>query len=176
MHAEQDKNVSHSFGHIMLLIVAWLLMPFLLPLVLAVFILCLLFGLLLQAMIWLIWLPQGRDTLVVYSDSPHWKQFFEDAFLPLVAQRSYVLNWSRRNAWRRFCLPVLALRYFGGRNEFNPLLVLFRPFRPARTFRLWKAFQDHKHGKSEKLDEALDKIAQELRLRRSDMIVSQESA
>ena len=40
---------------------------------------------------------------------------------------------------------------FGGWREFNPLAVVFRPFRRTRTFRFWQPFRDFKHGHPEAL-------------------------
>ena len=52
-------------------------------------------------------------------------------------------------------LSVLAFRYFGGYREFNPMVVVFRPFRRTSTFRFWQAFRDNKHGKTKTLDETI---------------------
>jgi hypothetical protein len=38
------------------------------------------------------------------------------------------------------------------RREFNPLAVVFRPFRPARVFRFWQPFREWNHGKREALE------------------------
>ena len=43
-------------------------------------------------------------------------------------------------------------RHFGGHREFNPLVVLFRPFRLAKVFRFWLAFKDWKHGYREPVE------------------------
>jgi hypothetical protein len=40
----------------------------------------------------------------------------------------------------------MAFRHFGGYREFNPLAVVFRPFRRTHKFRFWKPFRDWKHG------------------------------
>ena len=47
----------------------------------------------------------------------------------------------------------LAFFHFGGYREFNPLAIVFRPFRFTRKFRFWKAFRDYKHGHPVKLRE-----------------------
>jgi hypothetical protein len=49
-------------------------------------------------------------------------------------------------------------RSFGGRREFNPLVIVFRLFGRARSFRFWQPFQDWKRG----YREPLEKIRQEL--------------
>ena len=68
-----------------------------------------------------------------------------------------LFNWSHRRRWRR-ALAVLVFRYFGGHREFNPMAVVFRPFRRAKTFRFYASFRDFKHGETE----AVPKMEQEL--------------
>jgi hypothetical protein len=100
--------------------------------------------------IWCCWGLRGLDILLVYSDGPVWHDYFEQNILPLLGERAVVLNWSRRREWR-FSLATIAARHFGGRREFNPLAVVFRPFRLTRTFRFWQPFQDYKHDRPEAL-------------------------
>ena len=95
-------------------------------------------------------LARGRDVLFVYSDSPVWHEYIEQRFLPHLVRRAVVLNWSERNRWN-LSLGQVAFRFFGGRREFNPLAVVFRPLRRTRTFRFWTAFRDLKHGRPEAL-------------------------
>jgi hypothetical protein len=84
----------------------------------------------------------------VYSDSPVWHDHIEQQVLPRLGQRAVVLNWSERKQWRR-SLAVMAFRYFGGTREFNPLAVVFRPFRLAHRFRFYEPFREFKHGRPE---------------------------
>lgn len=126
-----------------------------LPLV-AVVVVCYLAGyavawLVLHLMIWTWWNARGRDVLFVYSNSPVWLPHIEHNILPYLDRRALVLNWSERKRWR-FSLARLAFRFFGGRREFNPLAVVFRPFRRTRIFRFWMAFRDLKHGRPEALE------------------------
>ena len=44
-------------------------------------------------------------------------------------------------------LARAAFYHFGGNRQFNPLAIVFRPFRRPRTFRFWQPFQDFKHGR-----------------------------
>jgi len=110
-----------------------------------------LYGLSLQTLIWLRWNMIGRLALFVYSDSPNWKEYIEDQILPHLGEEVVLLNWSERKNWKRYSLPVLAFYYFGGTSEFNPLGVVFRPFRRTQVFRFWKPFKDYKHGNVESL-------------------------
>src|SRR5690349_129065 len=98
----------------------------------------------LHIVIWTLWCVRGRDILFVYSDSPIWRDYIEQRLLPPIRHRAIVLNWSQRKRWR-FSLAKVAFRHFGGYREFNPLAVVFRPFRRAQKFRFWKPFRDWKH-------------------------------
>ena len=100
--------------------------------------------------IWTWWCPRGRDVLFVYSDSPIWRGYIDDRILPLLGERAVVLNWSQRKQWRP-SLSRMAFHHFGGSREFNPLAVVFRPFRRTRTFRFWQPFRDVKRGHSSAL-------------------------
>jgi hypothetical protein len=88
--------------------------------------------------------------LFVYSDSPIWRDYIDERILPLHAERALVLNWSERRRWRP-SLSRMTFHHFGGSREFNPLAVVFRPFRRTRTFRFWQPFRDFKHGHPEAL-------------------------
>jgi len=72
------------------------------------------------------------------------------------------MNWSDRRHWKRLSLPVMAFRFFGGSCEFNSLIVVFQPFRWAKTYRFWKPFQDYKHGKTSTLDTMEKRLFQHL--------------
>jgi hypothetical protein len=72
-----------------------------------------------------------------------------DCFPP-IRYRAVILNWSERKRWR-FSLASIAFRHFGGHREFNPLAVVFRPFRPTRKFRFWPPFREFKQGNAEPL-------------------------
>jgi hypothetical protein len=100
--------------------------------------------------IWMWWCLRGRDILFVYSDSPIWREYIEQRILPYIGERAIVLNWSHRKRWR-ISLGRLAFHHFGGYRQFNPLAVVFHPFRRTRIFRFWQPFRDFKHGNPEAL-------------------------
>jgi hypothetical protein len=78
--------------------------------------------------------------------------------LPLVRERAVVLNWSERQMWPRLSFRAHVFHCFGKGREFNPLIVLFSPFRRARIFRFWLPFQDWKRG----YPEPVKKLREEL--------------
>ena len=112
----------------------------------------------LYLLVWLLWLPKGKDILFVYSDSPIWCEYTTTEILPLVERRAVVLNWSERSKWPLWSLGVSVFHRFGGGRDFNPLVVLFQPFRRARTIRFWQAFKDWKRD----YREPVERLRQEL--------------
>jgi len=114
----------------------------------------------LYLLVWCIWLPRGKDALVVYSDSPIWRDYMMQEIIPLLENRAVVLNWSERRKWPKWSFAVHVFRSFGGRREFNPLVVLFRPFSNALVLRFWPAFKDWQHGQTT----AVDSLRLELKL------------
>ncbi len=145
----QNESFLRRFGRFALLIA---LLPIILPLVLFVLTLYFAHRTCLYLLVWSLWLPQGKDVLLVYSDSPIWHDYMETEVLPLVRDRAVILNWSQRNRWPRWSFRTHVFHYFGGDRNFNPLVVHFRPFRRARTFRFWSAFKDWKHGHREHVE------------------------
>ena len=137
-----------------------------LPLILAFLFVYCIYGLFLHLAIWMLWLPRGITTLIVTSDSPIWKEYMEQQVVQILRPQAFVLNWSRRRAWPRIPnLQVLSFRYFGGMREFNPLVIVFRPFRIARVFRFWKPFKDYKHGQPDSLNELTQELMEYASLR-----------
>jgi hypothetical protein len=134
------------------------LLPLILPLALFAIASHLLYRALLYLLVWALWLPRGKDILFVYSDSPIWHDYMATQVLPLVQERSVVLNWSELKRWSRWSLGVAVFHHFGGAGEFNPLVVVFQPLRLARVFRFWSAFKDWKRG----YKEPVERLRQEL--------------
>ena len=119
------------------------------PILMIGVILYLFWGIILYIAIWLTWRKQ--DILFVYSDSPTWKDYIEREILPYIRERAIVLNWSERKRWKN-SLAVFAFRYFGGDRNFNPIALVFRPFRFVRVYRFFEAFKDLKHGDPQRVE------------------------
>ena len=145
----QKQSFSQRLKNAVLVV---LFLPFVLPLALLAIVLHILYKITLYLLVWVIWLPRGKDILFVYSDSPIWRDYMATEILPLVQDRAVVLNWSERKKWHRWRLGVAVFHHFAGGREFNPLVMLFRPVRLARVFRFWSAFKDWKRGYREPVD------------------------
>jgi hypothetical protein len=106
------------------------------------------------------WHPQGKDLLLVYSNSPHWQRYVEQHWLPKWGARAVVLNWSERKTWALGGSSEAELfRVFGGANEFNPLGIVVPSVGAVRVVRFWRAFRDFKHGKGQPLRDAEIELA-----------------
>jgi hypothetical protein len=147
--SRQKTSVARKLGNAVLVI---LILPIALPLALLAFAPHLLLRAVLYLLVWLLWIPKGKDVLFVYSDSPIWREYMTSHVLPLVRERAVVLNWSERTKWSPWSLKVSVFRAFGGSREFNPMVVKFQPFRKARILRYWSAFQDWKRGYTEPVE------------------------
>ena len=120
------------------------------------------YAILLQMVIWICWCARGVNVLIVYSDSPKWHQYIETKIIPRLPSSSIAINWSDRRNWNRFSLAVMTARFFGGSREFNPMIVVFQPFRWAYTYRFLQPFIDFKHGKTEPLQALETKLFDDL--------------
>jgi hypothetical protein len=159
------KNAKTSFPtKALLVILSPILVPLVISLLLVVGILIPLSYSLLYLSICLFWVTRGRDTLFVYSESPIWQDYMLSEMLPLVESRAVVLNWSERAVWKWWSLRVLAFRFFGGSNAFNPMIVVFRPFHFAQKFRFWPAFREWKQGNTKAVEKLKLEIVDTLAL------------
>jgi len=130
-----------------------IILPLVLPLAVFAFATYFLYRSLLYSLVWALWLPRGKDVLLVYSDSPIWQEYVTTQVLPLVQDRAVVLNWSRRKTWPHWSLAVAVFRHFGRDRDFNPLVILFKPLRSAMIFRYWSAFKDWNRGYKEHVEQ-----------------------
>ncbi|MCA9215078.1 MAG: hypothetical protein KDB27_18545 [Planctomycetales bacterium] len=156
---DRKRRVLPFIVRLPLAVVLVLLLLPLVPLLVTTYFAC---GFVLQLVVWICWCTRGVNVLLVYSDSPNWHEYIERNIIPRLPASSVTINWSNRRNWKWFSLPVLVLRFFGGSREFNPLIVVFRPFRWAKTYRFWKPFKDYKHGKAERLHALETELFREL--------------
>ncbi|GAB5407584.1 MAG: hypothetical protein Aurels2KO_58150 [Aureliella sp.] len=140
-----------------LIVVASVLLIGMLPLLLLTYAA---YSAVLYVVVWLAWCTRSRNVLLVYSNSPNWQDYVETELIPQLPENTIVLNWSERRSWPKLSLPVLVFRHFGGSREFNPIVLVFKPFHWTRTFRFWQAFRAYKHGKPDLLFETQDRLTQ----------------
>jgi hypothetical protein len=96
--------------------------------------------------IWFFWCRKGIFSMFVYSDSPTSKPYLQEYLIPVLPQSTIILNWSDQKNWKdRFAKSVFL--HFGGRKNYCPLGIVFRPFHRTFVFRFWKPFLDFKHGR-----------------------------
>lgn len=123
---------------------------------------------------WVTWCPKGKHILFVYSDSPVWHEYITAHILPHIAERAVILNWSERHSWSRFqSLAHMAFYHYyaaGGREAFNPLAVVFRPFHVANVLRFWQPFKEYKRGRPEPLQEIQSQLFRLAGVQASDTI------
>ena len=81
---------------------------------------------------------------------------------PYCPERAMVLSWSARSKWPKWSFAARVFRTFGRRRDFNPMVVLFRPFRRARISRFLPAFQEQKHGNSASVEQLRRDLMQAL--------------
>lgn len=112
-----------------------------------------LYGLLLLVAAWVRWFGGPVRGILVFSESPNWKEYVEKEWLSRLGARVVVLNWSNRRSWWP-TLPVLVFHYFccgQEQDNFNPAVILFRGIKYPYVYRYFYAFRDAKHGRPETL-------------------------
>lgn len=149
------------------LILTILLLPVILPLAVLGLVLHALNKAVVYLLVWFWWWPRGKDVLYISSDSPIWREYMETEILPFVTERAVVLNWSARSKWPKWSFTVRVFHTFGGRRDFNPMVLLFRPFRRTRVFRFLPAFQESKHGNNASIEGLRRDLVQALALGRN---------
>lgn len=105
-----------------------------------------------HSLLLIFWVPRGRRALFVYSNSPNWHDYCEREIVAHLPATAVILNWSERKKWPRTAISTILFRAYTGRGEYNPLGIVFRPFKPMRIFHFWQPFRDAKHGKPQKLE------------------------
>ena len=155
--SRQTRTVREQIASIALVLV---FLPLILPLVVVALVLFAMHRIVLNMLVWMLWLPKGKDTLFVYSDSPIWHDYMTRQVLPLVHDRAIVLNWSERSTWRKWRLTQQVFYTFAGHREFNPMVIIFRPLRRPKLFRFWPAFKQWKKGHPD----SVEQLRQELQM------------
>ena len=158
------EGTKHAKSSIAIRVLACVCVIALLPVFLVFLVLEALLNCVVLVVLWLVWLPRGKDTLVVFSNSPHWQRYFREEIIPILECRCTTLNWSDRKQWPSFSWATLAFRRFAGSREFNPMVIYFAPLRWPRRFRFYRAIHDHRRGKDETLETVTDQLSRCLRV------------
>jgi len=160
-----EKTLKERLILLLLGLLVFLLIP-----VIIVWLLCRFIAhLVILAQVWLTWSTRGVSMLIVYSNSPHWQDYFEKGLLPLVGPKSKVLNWSEHLTWP-INFKTIVFHCFAGERDFNPMIIFFRPFRWPKTLRFYQPFHDARHGKTK----PLQKLEQELSILIDQQIILQQ--
>jgi hypothetical protein len=93
----------------------------------------------------------GKDLLIVYSDSPVWGRYIEEGWIARWSERAVVLNrsspaWSHdpdAQLWRRMA----------GRTEHTPVAIVVPRRGQPKVIRFYLAFRDFKHGRRTALNQ-----------------------
>jgi hypothetical protein len=105
----------------------WWTLLLLLPLVL--YLAYTLYGLLLLIAAWFRWHGSPIRGLLILSESPNWKDYIEEHWVPRLRDGVVILNWSERKTWSR-SLPNRLFYHFccvwSENRNFNPAVILFR--------------------------------------------------
>jgi len=94
----------------------------------------------------------GKDLLIVYTDSPHWKDHVESQWVARWPKRIVTLNRSR--PWARKAPEAALWLAVAGIREHTPLAVVIPRRGKLRVIRFFKAFQESKHGHPARLEAA----------------------
>lgn len=140
-----------------------------LPVVLALLIVALPFlipgaikGMFLRIRFWQIARREGKSVLLVYSNNPKWKLFFEQNIIPPAGDHAIVLNLSDQVHWNKKSWPVQVFRHWGGTREFNPLAIMSCGPLRIQVFRFYRAFRAYKKGNPVPLQEVERRFLQAL--------------
>jgi hypothetical protein len=115
-------------------------------------------GLLLNVAVWLTWIPKGKRMLLINSNSPVGGKHFHREMVAPLQDEAAVLNWSERKQWLRWRRAVQCFRHFRGETCFNPMVIVFRPWRRPKIFRFYEAYRDAKHGHMSELHGMQDEL------------------
>ncbi|MFL5620169.1 MAG: hypothetical protein ACJ79A_17455 [Gemmatimonadaceae bacterium] len=100
----------------------------------------------------------GKDVVVVYTDSPHWKEYIETRWLPRWGDRA--IAFDRSKPWRVDQPEARLWRAVAGAVEHTPVVIVVPPSGRVQIVRFFLAFRDHKHGREQRLREAEARLAQ----------------
>ena len=102
----------------------------------------------------------GKDLLLVYTDSPHWKDYIEGNWVQRWPDRVVTLNRSR--PWSHTQPEAVLWLRLKGFVEHTPMAIIVPQRGAVRVVRFFKAFRDFKHGNAVPLHMAEDEVVDAL--------------
>ena len=99
----------------------------------------------------------GKDVVVVYTDSPHWKEYIETRWLPRWEDRA--IAFDRSKPWREDQPEARLWRAVAGTAEHTPVVIVVPPAGKVQIVRFFLAFRDYKYGKDRRLRAAEAQLA-----------------
>ena len=107
--------------------------------------------------------------VLVTSDSPNWKEYIENKWVPRIGSSLEILNWSAHTTWKRTVYTRLFYKFVGTRENYCPSVVLLCDLKEPLIFRFFYAFRDAKHGNMEALDKLEQRLFEELESKRGHL-------
>ena len=86
--------------------------------------------------------PEGKDVLIVYTDSRLWAEHIEANWIPRWAHRAVVLNRSR--PWKEGTPEAKLWRFVAGTAEHTPVVIVVPKRGAAKAVRFFLAFRDRR--------------------------------
>jgi hypothetical protein len=90
--------------------------------------------------------PAGKVGIIAYTNNRKWASHVEERLLPRLASKTIVVDRSDAQWKSRFPLEHAVIRHWGGRREYNPIVIAFPSTGAPRVFRLYEAFQETRRG------------------------------
>jgi hypothetical protein len=94
----------------------------------------------------------GKDLLLVYTDSPHWRPYIEEHWVRRWEKRAVIFN--RSEPWQPGQLESRLWRSMAGILEHTPVAIVIPARGRPSVIRFFRAFRDFKHHKERRLHEA----------------------
>src|SRR5574341_1633049 len=101
--------------------------------------------------------------VLVTSDSPNWKQYIEETWIPEFGNSMIILNWSQHKRWRWNVYTLIFYKFVGAEHNYCPSIVLLDGLKRPLVFRFFYAFRDAKHGSRSALTELENRLFLELK-------------
>jgi len=102
--------------------------------------------------------------ILVYSDSPKWKSQIETLIIPSLPQNAVILNISKQGSGFPATFDYRQYKYWAGKQEYCPMVIVRRPFQKPLLFRFYKAFRKSSGGDSAELQVLIQNLRSALKV------------